>query len=67
MLNLNDLGKPKSNKYKSKEEETTGEFGQAAHWIGIIMEEDDFTKFVWCDNRNKSLQSILNADKFDRQ
>ena len=30
------------------------------------MSEEDFTKFVWCENHGESLQSILNADIYDR-
>merc|ERR1712081_43692 len=66
LINLEDLGKPKVSKYKDIEEEKTGEFEDAGHWIGIIMEEAEFTKFVWSYNREESVQTILNADKYDR-
>ena len=65
LINLEAIGKPKENKYKTKDEEATADFSEARHWIGIIMENSNFTKFVWCDNRQESLQSILFADMYD--
>merc|ERR1712081_163034 len=66
LINLEELGKPKVSKYKDIEEEKTGEFEEAGHWIGILMEEEEFTKFIWSYNRNETLHTILNADKYDR-
>merc|ERR1711954_235965 len=45
---------------------TVAGFKEAGNWIGFVMEEEDFTKFVLCDNRHESVQSILSADKYDR-
>merc|ERR1712081_113057 len=66
MLDLDSLSKNTSVKYKSKEEEATINFEEAGHWIGIAMEEDNFSMFVWCENRDESIQTILFADKYPR-
>merc|ERR1711954_245745 len=66
LINLDELGKMKTTKYKDIEDEKTGEFEEAGHWIGILMEEDEFTKFVWSYNHDETVQTILNADKYDR-
>merc|ERR1711954_281073 len=66
LINLDELGKMKTTKYEDTEEEKTGEFEEAGHWIGILMEEDEFTKFVWSYNHDETVQTILNADKYDR-
>merc|ERR1711954_507932 len=66
LINLDELGKMKTTKYKDIEEEKTGEFEEAGHWIGILMEEAEFTKFVWSFNCEETMQTILNADKYDR-
>merc|ERR1711954_625958 len=64
---LIDLDKiPQSKSFSSKKEEIEFEFTEAGKWLGIVMDIEDFRKFVWDDAREANDAAILNADIFDR-
>merc|ERR1711954_406595 len=67
LINLDTLKNQIEEKYKNRKEELEGEFEEASWWIGIIMELEDFKKFIWSDVRkDESETTTLYADIYDR-
>merc|ERR1712081_114355 len=67
LINLDALKNQIEEKYKNREEELKGEFEEASWWIGIIMELEDFRKFIWSDVRKEESETTtLYADIYDR-
>merc|ERR1712081_35823 len=67
LINLDTLKNQIEEKYKNREEELEGEFEEASWWIGIIMELEDFKKFIWSDVRKEESETTtLYADIYDR-
>merc|ERR1711954_26560 len=67
MINLDALKNEIDKKYSNRDEELDGEFEEASWWIGIIMELEDFRKFIWSDVRKEESETtMLNADIYDK-
>merc|ERR1712081_148821 len=67
LINLDALKNQIEEKYKNREEELKGEFEEASWWIGIIMELEDFRKFIWSDVRKEESETTtLYADKYNK-
>ena len=65
MIDFATLGKPRTSKYSSRQEEIDGEFADSANWIGIEMDITEIRPFVWCKNKKETHQTIINADKYN--
>merc|ERR1712081_13693 len=52
--------------YLSRDDELTDEFEEAKRWVGIVMEIDDFRKFIWSHKEPLHDTSVLFADIYDR-
>lgn len=59
------VGKTSGKTYTSKKAEINNEFSEAGWWLGLFMEMSELRKFVWCDKREDSDQSILFADMYN--
>merc|ERR1711954_423687 len=67
LIDLDALKTQIEDKYKNRDEELEGEFKEASWWIGIVMELEDFRKFVWSEERKEESETtILFADIYDR-
>merc|ERR1712081_38329 len=52
--------------YLGRDDELTDEFEEAKRWVGIVMEIDDFRKFIWSHKEPLHDTSVLFADIYDR-
>ena len=65
LIKLESLGHMKSKSFATRNDEISDSFSDTAWWVGLTMEIHDFHKFVWCENRDASDLTILNADMYD--
>merc|ERR1711954_114896 len=67
LINLDELNKPSNFLYKTRDEELDASFEEASWWIGVLMDIQEFRKFIWTDKQEgESDTSVINADKFDK-